>query len=351
MSPSVQPEGSAVPDEPAVIVREMVVGFVKLPDVPEMVTVAGPVVAVESAVNVTMLVLVAGFVPNATVTPLGKPDADKVTPPLNPFSGVTVIVLVPLAPCAKLRLFGEADSVKFGAGAGAVTVRESVVGFDRLPDVPVMVTVPVPVVAVLLAVRVSVLVPVAGFGLNTAVTPLGKPEVAKVTPELKPFTGLTVIVLPPLVPCTIVKLLGEAESVKFGGGAGAFTVSESVVGFVKLPDVPVMVTLPVPVVAALLAVSVSVLVPVAGFGLNTAVTPLGKPEAAKVTPELKPFTGLTVIVLPPLVPCTIVKLLGAAESEKFGAGGGGVVMETLSKVAVAREVVVPPFTAKPMKTF
>ena len=84
--------------------------------------------------------------------------------------------------------------------------------------------------------------------------------------------------------------------------------------FVKLPEVPVMVTVTVPVVAVLLAVNVKVLVAVAGFGLNDAVTPLGKPEADKLTLPLKPFCGVTVIVLVPLVPCVTVTLLGAAES-------------------------------------
>jgi hypothetical protein len=67
------------------------------------------------------------------------------------------------------------------------------------------------------------------------------------------------------------------------------TVRESVVDFVKLPDMPVMVTVTVPVVAVLLAESVSVLVLVGLLGLNDAVTPLGIPEADKLTLLLKPF--------------------------------------------------------------
>ena len=86
-----------------------------------------------------------------------------------------------------------------------------------------------------------------------------------------------------------------------------------VVVFVWLPDTPVMVTVTVPVVAVLLVVSVSVLVPVVLVGLNDAVTPLGKPEADKLTLPLKPFCAVTVIVLVPLFPCAIVKLLGDAE--------------------------------------
>ena len=62
-----------------------------------------------------------------------------------------------------------------------------------------------------------------------------------------------------------------------------------VVVFVKLPDRPVIVTGTVPMVAVLLAVNVNVLVVVAGFGLNEAVTPLGRPEADKLTLPLNPF--------------------------------------------------------------
>jgi hypothetical protein len=103
-------------------------------------------------------------------------------------------------------------------------------------------------------------------------------------------------------------------------------------------------------VAVLLAVSVSVLVLVVLAGLNDALKPLGRPEAVKLTLPAKPFCGVTVIVLVPLAPCVTVTLPGDEESEKFGAGGVGVLTETLSKVAVAR-VVVPLFTAKPTSTF
>jgi hypothetical protein len=50
-----------------------------------------------------------------------------------------------------------------------------------------MVTVAVPVEAVLLAASVKVLAPVVGLGLNEGVTPLGKPEVDRLTLPLKPF--------------------------------------------------------------------------------------------------------------------------------------------------------------------
>jgi len=82
---------------------------------------------------------------------------------------------------------------------------------------------------------------------------------------------------------------------------------------VKPPDVPVTVTVTVPVAAVLLAVSVNVLVLAVLLGLNDAVTPLGRPDADRPTLLLKPFCGVTVMVLAPLVPCAIVKLFGDAE--------------------------------------
>jgi len=35
---------------------------------------------------------------NVAATPAGNPEADKLTLPVNPFSGLIVTVLVPLAP-------------------------------------------------------------------------------------------------------------------------------------------------------------------------------------------------------------------------------------------------------------
>jgi hypothetical protein len=78
---------------------------------------------------------------------------------------------------------------------------------------PVTVTVTVPVAAVVLAVRVNVLVVIVLVGLKDAVTPLGRPDADKLTLPLKPFCGVIVIVLVPLAPCGIVKLLGDAERV------------------------------------------------------------------------------------------------------------------------------------------
>ena len=60
----------------------------------------------------TTLEAVVGFVPNAAVTPLGRPDAARVTVPVNPPVSVTAIVSVPELPCAMDTLLGEGPRVK-----------------------------------------------------------------------------------------------------------------------------------------------------------------------------------------------------------------------------------------------
>src|SRR6266849_6256219 len=116
------------------------------------------------------------------------------------------------------------------------------------------------------------------------------------------------------------------------GSGPPVTVRASVVVLLKLPE---MVTVAVPIVAALPAASVKVLVPMVLAGLKEAVTPLGRPEADKLTVPVKPFCGVSVMVLVPLAPWAMLRLLG--EADRLNCGGGKVI-ETLSKVAVVRRV-------------
>ena len=88
----------------------MIVVLERLPDAPVMVIVAAPDVAVSLAVSVNVLVLAVLLGLKDAATPLGVPDADKLTLPMKPFWGVTVIVLAPLAPCAIVKVFGDAES-------------------------------------------------------------------------------------------------------------------------------------------------------------------------------------------------------------------------------------------------
>src|SRR5512143_235531 len=89
------------PPPDAFTVNAIVVLCVVAPEVPVIVTVAGPVVAVPDAVSVSVEVAlplaggVTGLVENAAVTPLGSPDALRVVALLKPARLVIVIVLVP----------------------------------------------------------------------------------------------------------------------------------------------------------------------------------------------------------------------------------------------------------------
>jgi len=68
-------------------------------EVPVIVTVTGPPTTEDPvAVRVNTLDPVAGFVPNDAVTPLGKPVAERVTLPENPFAPEIVIVSLLLLP-------------------------------------------------------------------------------------------------------------------------------------------------------------------------------------------------------------------------------------------------------------
>ena len=104
-----------------------------------------------------------------------RPEAAKVTLPLNPPEGVTVIVLEPLAPCAMLKLAGLADRVKLGLLTVPI-VRAMVVVCVNKPLVPVIVMGKVPAAALPWVTNVSTVPVVTGFAPNVAVTPVGTPD-------------------------------------------------------------------------------------------------------------------------------------------------------------------------------
>ena len=314
-------------------VSGIVVDAVRVPDVPVMVTVDVPVAAVLEADRVRTLVPVVGLVPNEAVTPLGKPEAERVTLPVNPPTSVTEIVSVALLPCVTEMLVGDAARVKAGATLG-LTVSPMVVDAVRVPDVPVMVTVDVPVAAVLEAARVRTLVPVVGLVPNEAVTPLGKPDVERVTLPVNPPTSVTEIVSVALLPCVTEMLVGDAARVK--PGVPVFTVKAIVVLAVCEPDVPVTVTVNAPVVAVLVADKVNTLVLVVGFVPNEAVTPLGKPDAERVTLPVNPPTSVTEIVSVALPPCLRETEVGEDESVKLE--GAGIVTATGTECVIEPSV-------------
>lgn len=85
-----------------------------MPDIPVTVTVEVPVAAVPLADRVKTLLAVAGFVPKVALTPLGKPDAVKLTLPLNPFRGLMEMVVEPEVPCRMATFAGDAERRKLG---------------------------------------------------------------------------------------------------------------------------------------------------------------------------------------------------------------------------------------------
>jgi hypothetical protein len=214
----------------------------------------------------------------------------------------------------------------------AVTVRAIVVVWLRVPLVPVTVTLAAPVVAVLEAVKVTVLVPVVDVGLKLAVTPEGRPLALRATLPVNPPEGFTVTVLVPVAPWVTVALVADRENSGFGG---TVTFKLTLVVWVRVPLVPVTVTVAAPVVAVLEAVKVRVLVPVVDGGLKLAVTPVGKPLALNATLPLKPPAGVTVMPSVPELPWLIETAAEAAAREKSGLGGA----VTVTLIAVVAESV------------
>lgn len=75
-----------------------VVVDVMLPDVPVMVSVLVPTLVEPLAVNVSVLLPVVGFGENVPVTPAGRPDTERLTVPVKPYSSFTYTYAVPEVP-------------------------------------------------------------------------------------------------------------------------------------------------------------------------------------------------------------------------------------------------------------
>jgi len=125
-----------------------------------------------------------------------------------------------------------------------VMVRLIVVVSVVVPAVPVMVMVAVPVAAALVA---SIFItdvhvpPGIVTGANDTDTPVGKPDTDKVTGELKPLPGVTVMVERATVSLDIVIEEGEALRLNSPVTGVVVTVKVTLVVSVTLPAVPVTV--------------------------------------------------------------------------------------------------------------
>lgn len=89
----------------------------------------------------------------------------------------------------------------------------------------------------------------------------------------------------PMLPRVTLRVAGIADTVNDGVPV-IVSVSRAVP--VRLPDVPVMVTVEDDATAELAAVMVTVLVVTAVAGLKAPVTPAGNPEIARLTLPVKP---------------------------------------------------------------
>jgi hypothetical protein len=246
-------------------------------------------------------------------TPFGKPFSERLTSPLNPSIGTTVIVVEPLAPGLRVRRLGDAERLKVGDGS-IVTLIDVVA--RRLPAIPLSATVYSPGIALSDEVRVNTLFCAAIAKLNDANRPLGNPIAYKLTRSLKPFCASTVIAVVPPEPCSKVKLFGAAERLKLGEGSTARVTVEFAS---RLPATPATANSYTPGSAVALAVRFSVLCVPATAGLNSATIPLGNSVANNVTSSANPFCAPTVIVVDSPAPCSTVRLLGEIEREKPGA--------------------------------
>ena len=161
--------------------------WLRLPDLPVMVTVAVPAAAEAVAANVRIALADVAPALNDPLTPVGRPMMLTVTVPAKPFCGVKVRVVVPVEPCATLSAVGDADNVNVGCGAMVSAIVVLLVRMPNAPpDVPVIVTVAVAAAVEAVAAKVSVLWPPM-TALKVALTPKGSPEAASATGPLKPF--------------------------------------------------------------------------------------------------------------------------------------------------------------------
>jgi hypothetical protein len=162
--------------------------------------------------------------------------------------------------------------------------------------------------------------PVTGFGLKLAFAPGGNPLALKVTLPVNPPDPVTVTPYEVSLPAVTVCEVGVGAAMEKSATTVAFTVNEMVVVWLSKPEVPVMVTFVVPVVAVELAVNVTELVEIVGLVPKLAVTPDGSPEADRVTLPVKPPESVTVMLLLELELWFTDTLVGEAEIVKSGFG-------------------------------
>ena len=183
------------------------------------------------------------------------------TVPLKEFTAVArTLTFEPDVPATRVRDVGDTVRENSGGGDAAEMVSATVAEWLRVPDVPVKVTVGLPGAASEAAVSVTFC---AVPGVNEsvaglAVTPEGSPVIATATVPLKEFTAVArTLTCEPDVPATRVRDVGDTVRENSGGGGAAEMVSATVAEWLRVPEVPVRVTVALPTAAAEAAVSVT----------------------------------------------------------------------------------------------
>ncbi len=143
----------------AAIERGNVAVDVSVPDVPVIVTTLLPTGADAVAESVKTVLPVAGFGEKLAVTPLGRPDTDRLIAPRKPYNSVIGIGLLTVVPWPRVTGPGL-ETVKLGA----LIDKENADVEVCFPEVPVTVTWAVPGVAELLETSDKEVFPVVGFG-------------------------------------------------------------------------------------------------------------------------------------------------------------------------------------------
>jgi hypothetical protein len=183
-------------------------------------------------------------------------------------------------------------------------------------------------------VKVTTLEVADDAGLNEAVTPAGTPEAAKVTLPVNGPISVTVIVSVPLEPTATESAVADGFSVNPPVEEVTVSVTVVVTG-VSVPDVPVMVIGYEPTAVVEATAKVTTLELAEDTGLNEAVTPVGMPDAAKVTLPVNGLTSLTDIVSVPLAPWTTDRVAAEGFSVKLPVGAPHVTPFTANEVGTA----------------
>jgi hypothetical protein len=174
-----------------------------------------------AAVNVSVLVPVA--VPlsvvgeKEAVTPVGKPEAVKVTVELKPPDGAMDTGRLVAEPDGTLATVEEG----FSANEGLTIVSVVVAFATRFPPLAITVRVYVPTAAVFDAITVAVTEPEPGDATllddKLTVMPAGTPETVRVTADLNVPPAVTVVVNEAVPPVARLRVFGAFTAVRVAG--------------------------------------------------------------------------------------------------------------------------------------